>query len=68
MDVGNAATDMTARMARGVPQATGKMEVEPVMDVQNVARSVALMASLPLDANILTLTVMATGMPYVGRG
>ena len=68
VDVGNAATDMTARMARGVPQATGKMEVEPVMDVQNVARSVALMASLPLDANILTLTVMATAMPFVGRG
>ena len=59
---------MTARMARGVPQANGTMQVEPVMDVTNVARSVALMASLPLDANILTLTVMATGMPYVGRG
>ena len=59
---------MTARMARGVPQANGTTQVEPVMDVQNVARSVALMASLPLDANILTLTVMATRMPYVGRG
>ncbi len=68
VDVGNAGTDMTARMARGVPQANGTMQVEPVMDVTNVARSVALMASLPLDANILTLTVMATGMPYVGRG
>ena len=68
VDVGNAATDMTARMARGVPQANGTMQVEPVMDVQNVARSVALMASLPLDANILTLTVMATEMPFVGRG
>ena len=63
VDVGNAGTDMTARMARGVPQANGTMQVEPVMDVTNVARSVALMASLPLDANILTLTVMATGMP-----
>ena len=68
VDVGNAATDMTARMARGVPQANGTMEVEPTMDVQNVARSVALMASLPLDANIMTLTVMATAMPFVGRG
>ncbi len=68
VDVGNAATDMTARMSRGVPQADGTMKQEPVMDVQNVARSVALMASLPLDANILTLTVMATGMPFVGRG
>ena len=68
VDVGNAATDMTARMTRGVPQANGTTEVEPVMDVTNVARSVALMASLPLDANILTLTVMATAMPFVGRG
>ena len=68
VDVGNAGTDMTARMSRGVPQADGTTRQEPVMDVQNVARSVALMASLPLDANILTLTVMATGMPYVGRG
>ena len=68
VDVGNAGTDMTARMARGVPQANGTVQAEPVMDVANVARSVALMASLPLDANILTLTVMATGMPYVGRG
>jgi NAD(P)-dependent dehydrogenase (short-subunit alcohol dehydrogenase family) len=68
IDVGNAATDMTARMARGVPQANGTTEVEPTMDVENVARSIALMASLPLDANILTLTVMATEMPFVGRG
>ncbi len=68
VDVGNAATDMTARMAKGVPQPNGEMQVEPTMDVANVARSVALMASLPLDANILTLTVMATAMPYVGRG
>ncbi len=68
VDVGNAGTDMTARMARGVPQANGTMQIEPVMDVTNVARSVALMASLPLDANILTLTVMATAMPFVGRG
>jgi NAD(P)-dependent dehydrogenase (short-subunit alcohol dehydrogenase family) len=68
VDVGNAATDMTARMARGVPQANGTTMVEPTMDVDNVAKSVALMASLPLNANILTLTVMATEMPFVGRG
>jgi NAD(P)-dependent dehydrogenase (short-subunit alcohol dehydrogenase family) len=68
VDVGNAATDMTARMARGVPQANGTMAVEPTMDVECVARSVVLMASMPLDANILNLTVMATTMPFVGRG
>ncbi len=68
VDVGNAGTDMTARMRQGVPQANGTIAVEPVMDVANVARSVALMASLPLDANILSLTVMATDMPFVGRG
>ncbi len=68
VDVGNAATEMTARMTQGVPQANGTTEVEPVMDVANVARSVALMASLPLDANILSLTVMANAMPFVGRG
>ena len=68
VDVGNAGTDMTARMTSGVPQANGTTAAEPVMDVANVARSVALMASLPLDANILTLTVMATAMPFVGRG
>jgi NAD(P)-dependent dehydrogenase (short-subunit alcohol dehydrogenase family) len=68
IDIGNAATPMTARMAKGVPQANGTMEIEPTMDVDNVARSVVFMASLPLDANILTLTVMATKMPFVGRG
>ncbi len=68
VDIGNAGTAMTARMAAGVAQANGTMAAEPVMDVANVARSVALMASLPLDANILTLTVMATEMPFVGRG
>jgi NAD(P)-dependent dehydrogenase (short-subunit alcohol dehydrogenase family) len=68
VDVGNAATDMTARMARGVPQANGTMAVEPTMNVDCVARSVVLMASMPLDANIFTLTVMATQMPFVGRG
>ena len=68
IDVGNAATEMTQRMTRGVPQANGTMAVEPTMDVKNVARSVALMASMPLDANIFALTVMATEMPFVGRG
>ncbi len=68
IDIGNAATEMTARMARGVPQANGTVEIEPTMDVANVARSVVLMASLPLDANVQFLTVMATKMPFVGRG
>jgi NAD(P)-dependent dehydrogenase (short-subunit alcohol dehydrogenase family) len=68
IDIGNAATDMAARMATGVPQANGEIAIEPLMDVQAVASSVVHMASLPLDANILTLTVMATKMPLVGRG
>ena len=68
VDVGNAATEMTARMARGVPQANGTVEVEPTMNVENVARAVVYMASLPLDANVQFLTVMATKMPFVGRG
>jgi NAD(P)-dependent dehydrogenase (short-subunit alcohol dehydrogenase family) len=68
VDVGNAATEMTARMARGVPQANGTTAVEPTMDVQAVAKAVVYMASLPLDANVLFLTVMASKMPFVGRG
>ncbi len=68
IDIGNAATEMTARMKKGVPQANGSIEVEPTMDVQNVARAVVYMASLPLDANVQFLTVMATKMPFVGRG
>jgi NAD(P)-dependent dehydrogenase (short-subunit alcohol dehydrogenase family) len=68
IDIGNAATEMTARMAGGVPQANGSTAVEPTMDVQNVARTVVYMANLPLDANILFITVMATKMPLVGRG
>ncbi|MCB1714962.1 MAG: SDR family oxidoreductase [Candidatus Competibacteraceae bacterium] len=68
IDIGNAATEMTARMKKGVPQANGEMAVEPTMDVQHVANSVVYMASLPLDANILFHTVMATKMPFVGRG
>jgi NAD(P)-dependent dehydrogenase (short-subunit alcohol dehydrogenase family) len=68
IDIGNAATEMTARMKKGVIQAHGTVEVEPTMDVENVARAVVYMASLPLDANVLFLTVMATKMPFVGRG
>jgi NAD(P)-dependent dehydrogenase (short-subunit alcohol dehydrogenase family) len=68
IDVGNADTDMAARMKDGVPQADGRVVVEPTMDVEHVARAVVHMASLPLDANVLFLTVMATRMPYVGRG
>jgi NAD(P)-dependent dehydrogenase (short-subunit alcohol dehydrogenase family) len=68
IDIGNAATELTARMAAGVPQADGSTAVEPTMDVQNVARTVVFMASLPLDANVQFITVMATKMPLVGRG
>ncbi len=68
IDVGNAATEMTARMAGGVPQADGSVAPEPTMDVECVAKAVVYMAGLPPDANVLFLTVMATGMPFVGRG
>jgi len=68
IDIGNAVTPMTERMTKGVPQPSGTMLVEPRMDVQHVADAVVHMASLPLDANILNLTVMATRMPFVGRG
>jgi NAD(P)-dependent dehydrogenase (short-subunit alcohol dehydrogenase family) len=68
IDVGNAETPMTARMKKGVPQPNGTVEIEPVMDVENVANAVVYMASLPLDANVLFMTVMATKMPFVGRG
>ncbi len=68
IDVGNAGTDMTLRMTAGVPQADGSLRAEPVMEVANVARAVVHMASLPLDANVQFMTVMATKMPYVGRG
>jgi NAD(P)-dependent dehydrogenase (short-subunit alcohol dehydrogenase family) len=68
IDIGNALTELSARMANGVPQADGTMAVEPLMDVENVVRSVVYMASLPLDANVQFLTVMATKMPFVGRG
>jgi NAD(P)-dependent dehydrogenase (short-subunit alcohol dehydrogenase family) len=68
IDIGNALTDMAAPMTKGVPQADGSVRVEPVMDVAEVARAVLHMASLPLSANVLTMTVMATKMPFVGRG
>jgi len=68
IDIGNAETPMTARMKRGVPQPNGTVEVEPTMAVDNVARAVVYMAGLPLDANVLFMTVMATKMPFVGRG
>ena len=68
IDIGNAGTEMAARMATGVPQANGQIAVEPLMDVAHVANSVVYMASLPLDANVQFMTVMATKMPFVGRG
>jgi NAD(P)-dependent dehydrogenase (short-subunit alcohol dehydrogenase family) len=68
VDIGNAATEMTARMARGVLQANGATEVEPTMDVENVAKAVVYMASVTPEANVQFLTVMATKMPFVGRG
>jgi NAD(P)-dependent dehydrogenase (short-subunit alcohol dehydrogenase family) len=68
IDVGNASTPMTQRMPQGTLQANGRMEAEPTMDVENVARSVVFMAGLPLDANVQFMTVMATKMPFIGRG
>jgi NAD(P)-dependent dehydrogenase (short-subunit alcohol dehydrogenase family) len=68
IDIGNAATELTEAMAAGVPQADGSVRPEPRMDVADVARGVRYMAGLPLEANVATMTVMATKMPYVGRG
>ena len=68
IDIGNAATDMTQAMAAGVPQADGSVRPEPRMDVADVARAVLYMAGLPLEANVATMTVMATRMPFAGRG
>jgi len=68
IDIGNAATDLAARMASGVPQANGQIAVEPLMDVEHVANAIVHMASLPLEANVQFMTVMATKMPFVGRG
>lgn len=68
IDIGNAATEMTLAMAKGVPQADGSFAPEPLMDVQAVADAVVFMAGLPLDANVQFMTVMATKMPFIGRG
>jgi NAD(P)-dependent dehydrogenase (short-subunit alcohol dehydrogenase family) len=68
IDIGNAATEMTERMAQGILQADGSIKAEPRMDVKHVADAVVHMAGLPLDANVLFMTVMATAMPFVGRG
>jgi NAD(P)-dependent dehydrogenase (short-subunit alcohol dehydrogenase family) len=68
IDIGNALTDLAARMAKGVPQANGEIAVEPLMDVKVVGESILYMANLPLEANVLFHTVMATKMPFVGRG
>jgi NAD(P)-dependent dehydrogenase (short-subunit alcohol dehydrogenase family) len=68
IDIGNAASDMTERMSKGVPQANGTMAPEPTIDAQHVADSVLHMANLPLSANVQFMTVMATTMPFIGRG
>jgi NADP-dependent 3-hydroxy acid dehydrogenase YdfG len=68
IDIGNAATELTQRMTKGVPQANGTIAVEPRMDIADVARAVVYMASLPLEANVQFMTVMATKMPFIGRG
>jgi NAD(P)-dependent dehydrogenase (short-subunit alcohol dehydrogenase family) len=68
IDIGNAATEMAARMAKGVPQANATIAAEPLLDVEHVVNAVRYMAGLPLDANVQFLTVMATKMPFIGRG
>ena len=68
IDIGNAATEMTERMAQGVPQANGEVKVEPLMDVDHVGQAILQMAELPLESNILNMAIMATKMPWVGRG
>jgi NAD(P)-dependent dehydrogenase (short-subunit alcohol dehydrogenase family) len=68
IDIGNAETDMTARMKEGALQANGELAIEPTMEVENVAQAIVYMASLPLNANVLFMTVMATKMPFAGRG
>jgi NAD(P)-dependent dehydrogenase (short-subunit alcohol dehydrogenase family) len=68
IDIGNASTELAARMAKGVAQADGTVAVEPLIDVEHVGRAVAQIASLPLDVNVLFMTLMATKMPFVGRG
>ena len=68
IDIGNAATEMTERMKNGILQADGRIAVEPRMDVEHVAQAVVFMAGLPLESNVQFMTIMATGMPFVGRG
>jgi len=68
IDIGNAATEMTRRMTKGVPQANGDVAVEPLVDLQHVVNAVLYMAGLPLEANVQFMTVMATKMPFIGRG
>ena len=68
IDIGNALTEMTQRMTEGLPQANGSVEIEPTMDVRNVASAVVYMAGLSLDANVQFMTIMATEMPFIGRG
>jgi NAD(P)-dependent dehydrogenase (short-subunit alcohol dehydrogenase family) len=68
IDIGNAATEMTVRMAKGIPQANGDVAVEPLLDLDHVAKAVVYMAGLPLEANVQFMTVMATKMPFIGRG
>jgi NAD(P)-dependent dehydrogenase (short-subunit alcohol dehydrogenase family) len=68
IDIGNAATEMTVRMTRGIPQANGDVAVEPLVDLEHVAKAVVYMAGLPLEANVQFMTVMATKMPFIGRG
>ena len=68
IDIGNALTDMARKMTTGVPQADGRIAIEPMMDLEEVANAVVHMASLPLSTNVLTMTIMATKMPFVGRG
>jgi NAD(P)-dependent dehydrogenase (short-subunit alcohol dehydrogenase family) len=68
IDIGNAETELTARMTQGVPQANGQIAAEPLMNITHVANAVLYMANLPLDANVQFITVMATKMPFIGRG
>ena len=68
IDIGNAATELAAKMAKGVPQANGEIRAEPLMDLDHVARAVVSMAALPLDVNVQFMTLMATKMPFIGRG
>ena len=68
IDIGNAATELAAKMAKGVPQADGEIRSEPLMDLDHVARAVVYMAALPLEANVQFMTLMATKMPFIGRG